>query len=82
MPVTTIGDVTAPLDKLNAGGLVGKESNKNQVAELRNQHQGECAYYIGYHGQSNVYNGLTHIDHWLFNHDSPRNETYRILDCS
>jgi hypothetical protein len=55
--------------------IFGEQSSKNQVAELKNQHQGDCAYYIGYHGQSNVYNGLNHVDHWhwLFNHNILRN---------
>ena len=49
MPDLRFGDAAAQLDELNAMGLIGPQGNRDQVAALNLQSQGDPSYYNGQH---------------------------------
>lgn len=82
-----VGEMAAWLDELNALGVIGLRSSRNQVAALNHQRQGDRSYYNGQYRQCNVHHGLTHngqhkqsefcgglsyINLWLINHGVSR----------
>lgn len=71
-----VGIAASELGNLNTVGITGFQSNRDQVATLTSQRQGENGFHSRQQSQSSKQNSLIHKDlwPWLADHGVSRNE--------